>query len=150
MPPSVPPPRPFSGVRPRGPLVLVVDADQESRDLYSTELATAGFMVLDAADGAGAIEKAQRFGPQAVVLDLALPGIDGLKVARLLRADTRTSGISIIAVAAVTADRPDTLEAMALAAGCDALMRKPVLGAALVGEIVRLLAARRTHPTTGR
>jgi CheY-like chemotaxis protein len=144
MPPTARPPRPFSGVRPRGPLVLVVDAAEGSRELYSAELATAGFMVLEAADGAAAIEKAVRFGPHAIVLDLMLPGIDGYKVARRLRADTRTSGVLIIAVASLTADRAEKIESMAVAAGCDAFMSKPVLGAALVGEIVRLLAARRS------
>jgi len=141
MPPPASPLRPFSGVRPRGPLVLVVEEAEGARELYSAELAGAGFMVLEAADGATAIEKSFRFGPHAVVLDLMLPGVDGFKVARRLRADARTRDVVIIAVAAPTSER---LESMARAAGCDAFLAKPVLGAALVGEIVRLLAARRS------
>ena len=141
MPSSLSPPRPFSGVRPRGPLVLVVEETTNARELYSAELAAAGFMVLEAADGATAIEKALRFAPHAVVLDLMLPGVDGFKVARRLRSDDRTKDVAIVAMAAVTAER---LEAMARAAGCDAFLAKPVLGAALVGEIVRLLAAKRS------
>lgn len=141
MPSSVPPPRRSSGARPKGPLVLVVEEAAGARELYSAELAGAGFMVLEAADGATAIEKSLRFGPHAVVLDLMLPGIDGFKVARRLRADDRTSDVVIVAVAAPAAEK---LEAMALAAGCDAFLSKPVLGAALVGEIVRLLAAKRS------
>jgi two-component system, cell cycle response regulator DivK len=135
------PPRPFSGVRPRGPLVLVVEESTDAREHYSAELAAAGFMVLEACDGATAIDKALRFGPHAVVLDLMLPGIDGFKVVRKLRGEDRTSDVVIIAVAALTADR---LESVARAAGCDAFLAKPVLGAALVGEIVRLLAAKRS------
>jgi CheY-like chemotaxis protein len=141
MPSSVPPPRRSSGIRPKGPLVLVVEEAAGARELYSAELAGAGFMVLEAADGATAIEKSLRFGPHAVVLDLMLPGIDGFKVARRLREDDRTSDTVIVAVAAPTAEK---FEAMALAAGCDAFLAKPVLGAALVGEIVRLLAAKRS------
>jgi two-component system cell cycle response regulator DivK len=141
MAPSAPSPRPFSGVRPRGPLVLVVEEAASARELYSAELAAAGFMVLEAADGATAIEKSLRFAPHAVVLDLMLPGVHGFKVARRLRADDRTSDVVIIAVAVVTSER---LEAMARAAGCDAFLAKPVLGAAMVGEIVRLLAAKRS------
>jgi two-component system cell cycle response regulator DivK len=141
MPSSVSPPRPFSGVRPRGPLVLVVEESTDTRELYSAELAAAGFMVLEAGDGAAAIDKALRFGPHAIVLDLLLPGIDGFKVVRKLRGEDRTSDVAIIAVAALTGDR---LEAVARAAGCDAFLAKPVLGAALVGEIVRLLAAKRS------
>jgi CheY-like chemotaxis protein len=140
MPPSVPP-RPYSGVRPRGPLVLVVDEAEGAREIYATELAAAGFMVLEAGDGATAIEKAVRFVPHAVVLDLVLPGIDGFKVARRLRADDLTFDVAIIALVAQTGEK---LEASAIAAGCDAFMTKPVLGAALVGEIVRLLAAKRS------
>jgi two-component system, cell cycle response regulator DivK len=141
MPSSVSPPRPFSGVRPRGPLVLVVEETTNARELYAAELAAAGFMVLEAADGATAIEKALRFVPHAVVLDLMLPGVDGFKVARKLRSDDRTSDVVIIAVAALTSER---VEPIARAAGCDAFMAKPVLGAALAGEIVRLLAAKRS------
>jgi PleD family two-component response regulator len=110
------PRRNFSGVRPRGPLVLIVEDEDSIRELYAAELAAAGFMVLEAADGATALEKAMQFGPHAVVLDLMLPGIDGFKVARKLREDDRT--------------------------GCDSFLSKPVIAAALIGELVRLLARR--------
>ncbi len=121
--------------------MLVVDGSEDTRDFYSVELAAAGFMVLEAADGATGIEKALRFGPHAIVLDLVLPGVDGFKVARRLRSENRTSDVAIVAVTSVNSAK---LEALALASGCDAFMTKPVLGAAIVGEIVRLLAARRT------
>jgi DNA-binding response OmpR family regulator len=137
---SIRPSRATSGVRPQGPLVLVVEDDDNLRDLFSAELASAGFMVLEAADGATAIEKATRFGPHAVVLDLMLPGVDGFKVARLLRADDRTADVAIVAFTALTSEK---IREMARAAGCDAFMSKPVLPAALVGELVRLLASRR-------
>ncbi len=141
MSPPASPPRPFSGVRPRGPLVLVVEESAAAREVLSVELAAAGFMVLEAPDGATAIEKAIRFGPHAVVVDLVMSGVDGFKVARRLRADDRTSDTVIIALAGASAER---LESMATAAGCDAFMVKPVLAAALVGEVVRLLAAKRS------
>jgi CheY-like chemotaxis protein len=133
--------RPFSGVRPRGPLVLVVEESAGAREIFSVELAAGGFMVLEAADGATAIDKAVRFGPHAVVVDLLLPGVDGLKVARRLREDSRTRETVIIALGDSSAER---LEAVAIAAGCDAFLAKPVLAAALVGEVVRLLAAKRS------
>jgi two-component system, cell cycle response regulator DivK len=98
-------------------------------------------MVLEAADGAAAIEKALRFGPHALVLDLMLPGVDGFKVARRLRGDDRTSDVGIIALTALTSDK---MRDLAVAAGCDAFMSKPVLPAALIGELVRLLAGRRS------
>jgi CheY-like chemotaxis protein len=133
--------RPYSGVRPKGPLVLVVDDDDTLRDLFAAELAGAGFMVLEAADGAAAIEKALRFGPHALVIDLMIPGVDGFKVARRLRGDERTSDVGIIGLTAQTSDQ---MRDLAVAAGCDTFMSKPVLPAALIGELVRLLAGRRS------
>jgi DNA-binding response OmpR family regulator len=121
-------------------MVLIVEEAEGARQEYSGELTSAGFMVLEASDAVGAVEKVQRFGPQAVVVDVGLPGDRGLEVARRLRAEERGAGIVILAVA----DRPaKETEALALAAGCDAFMGRPILGAALVGEIVRLLAAKR-------
>jgi two-component system cell cycle response regulator DivK len=136
---SVPPRRPFSGVRPRGPLVLLVEDEDSLRELYAAELAAAGFMVLEAQDGATAIEKAFQFGPHAVVLDLMLPGIDGFKVARRLRGDDRTHEVAIVALTALTSPK---FEALALGAGCDSFMSKPVIAAALIGELVRQIAKR--------
>jgi DNA-binding response OmpR family regulator len=117
----------------------VVEDEDSIRELYAAELAAAGFMVLEAPDGASAIEKALQFAPHAIVLDLVLPGIDGFKVARRLRGDDRTQDSAIVALTALAAER---FEAMALAAGCDTFLRKPVIAAALIGEVVRLLARR--------
>ncbi len=136
-------PRVKSGVRPRGPLVLVVEDDDATRNLYSAELASAGFMVLEAADGATGIAKATQFGPHAVVLDMMLPGIDGFKVARRLKSDDHTRDVVIVALTALASQRA---ESMAIAAGCDAFLSKPVPAAALIGELVRQIARR----TNGR
>jgi len=134
------PPRPIrSGTRPRGPLVLVVEDEDAIREMYATELASAGFMVLEAADGATAVEKALQFGPHAVVLDLMLPGVDGFKVARRLRSDDRTRDVAIVALTGLASKK---FEALALGSGCDSFMSKPFSTAALVGELVRLLARR--------
>jgi DNA-binding response OmpR family regulator len=138
-PPSRPLRRPFSGVRPRGPLVLLAEEEDSLRELYAAELASAGFMVLEAADGATAIEKALQFGPHAVVLNLVLPGIDGFKVVRRLRGDDRTHDVAIIAMTGLATQ---TFETLAVGAGCDALMTKPVIAAALIGELVRQISKR--------
>jgi DNA-binding response OmpR family regulator len=116
-----------------------VEDEDSLRELYAAELAAAGFMVLEAPDGATAVEKALQFGPHAIVLDLMLPGIDGFKVARRLRSDDRTHDVAIIALTALTSKK---FEALALGAGCDAFMSKPVLSAALIGELVRQIAQR--------
>ena len=119
--------------------MLIVEDEDSLRELYAAELAAAGFMVLEAPDGATAIEKALQFGPHAVVLDLMIPGVDGFKVARRLRTDDRTHDVAIVALTALTSNK---FEQLAIAAGCDVFMSKPVLAAALIGELVRQLAKR--------
>jgi DNA-binding response OmpR family regulator len=116
-----------------------VEEEESLRELHAAELASAGFMVLEASDGATAIEKALLFGPHAVVLDLVLSGVDSFKVARRLRADDRTHDVVLIALTGLSSPRFDEL---AVAAGCDASLRKPVSTAALIGELVRQIAAR--------
>jgi len=141
--------RPSSGTRPRGPLVLVVEHDDDVREAYSVELAAAGFMVLEAPDGSTAVEKALQFGPHAVVLDLMLPGIDGLKVARRLRADDRTHDIALIAIISTTGTASEAAGSLAIAAGCDSFVSRPVAPGMLTGEVLRLVA-RRSRNARGR
>jgi DNA-binding response OmpR family regulator len=141
MPTTPPPARASHGPRARGPLVLIIEDTTDLRDLFAAELATDGFLVIDAIDGEVGLEKAQRFRPDAIVLDLMLPGINGFNVARMLRGDDRTRDAAIVAVTALSSER---LRALALEAGCDSCLTKPVLGAAVVAELMRLLVARRS------
>jgi DNA-binding response OmpR family regulator len=125
--------------------VLIVEDDELTRDVYAAELASAGFMVLEADSGAMAIEKALQFGPHALVLDLMLPEIDGFKVARRLRSDDRTRETPIVALTALQSSKSREL---ALAAGCDAFLSKPVAPGMLIGELVRLIARRTREAST--
>jgi two-component system OmpR family response regulator len=140
---SVPPRRTLSGVRPRGPLVLLIEGEDSLRDRYAAELAAAGFLVLaagSAGDGAVALQMAVQFHPQAVVLELDGGGVDSVRIASRLRTHERTQDVAIVAL--TSASR--TVGAGGLAAGCDTILRKPVLAAALIGELIRLIA-RRAH-----
>lgn len=141
MPTSSVPPRRLSGVRPRGPMVLLVEGEHSLRELYSAELAAAGFLVTQVSDGAAAIEKALQLRPQALVVQLEIEGVDGLRVARRLRADERTQDCAIVALTSAR-----KFEAIGLAAGCDSVLRKPVIAAALIGELIRLIARRTNTP----
>jgi DNA-binding response OmpR family regulator len=122
-------------------LVLIIEDTTDLRDLFAAELATNGFLVIDAVDGEAGIDKAKRFEPDAIVLDLMLPGINGFNVARILRAHAPTQNAVIIAVTALTSF---SMQSMALEAGCDSYLVKPVLGAAVVRELMRLLVAKRS------
>ncbi|HEX4447691.1 MAG TPA: response regulator [Polyangiaceae bacterium] len=126
---------------PRLPLVLIVEDTADLRDLFATELATGGFLVIDAADGETALDKARRFEPHAIVLDLMLPGIDGFALARLLRTEGRTRDAAIVAVTALASGHHRTL---AIESGCDSCLSKPVLGAEIAQEVTRILKERGT------
>src|SRR5262245_22790273 len=65
--------------------ILVVDDEQRLRELVRGYLEREGFAVLTAADGLTAIDLARQHAPEVVVLDLMLPGLDGLEVCRRLR-----------------------------------------------------------------
>jgi len=133
--------------RPRGPLVLIIEDTTDLRDLFAAELATDGFLVIDAMDGESGIDKARRFEPDAVVLDLMLPGINGFNVARILRSNERTQEVVIVAVTALTSNR---LRMMAIEAGCDSCLSKPVLGSAVIRELMRLLVSKRSGADMSR
>ncbi len=120
--------------------MLVIEDTTDLRDLFASELASDGFLVIDAPDGETGIDKARCFVPDGIVLDLMLPGITGFDVARILRDDERTGNAAIVAVTALASQRH---HAMALSAGCDACLSKPVLGATIVAELMLLLVKRR-------
>jgi DNA-binding response OmpR family regulator len=126
---------------PRLPLVLIVEDTADLRDLFATELARGGFLVIDAADGETALDKARRFEPHAIVLDLMLPGIDGFALARILRTDPRTRDAAIVAVTALASGHHRTL---AVESGCDSCLSKPVLGSEIAQEVTRILKERGT------
>ncbi len=134
-----------SGHRGGGPLVLVVEDIPDQRDLFVAELRCAGFAVLEAPNGEAAIDRALASSPQAIVLDLMLPVVSGFNVSRVLRADVRTRDAVIVAVTALTSD---TFRFQALDAGCDVVLRKPIIGATVVGEVLRLLQRRRASPAS--
>jgi CheY-like chemotaxis protein len=83
------------------PTVLVVDDDDDIRELVKVALElVAGWEVLTAAGGGEALELAARHRPDAVLLDLMMPGMDGLTVFRHLQADATTRDIPVLLVTA--------------------------------------------------
>jgi DNA-binding response OmpR family regulator len=137
-----------TGSRPRPARVLVVEDDEAPREFLSMELHSAGFVVAQAADGEQGLEELLQFAPDVVVLDLMLPRLNGFDVARAARNVERKASKRRMAIVAVTALSSEALRAEALAAGCDALLVKPVRATQVV-EQVRLLAARSDDPASG-
>jgi two-component system, cell cycle response regulator DivK len=120
------------------PLVLIVEDYQDAREMYAAYLHFSGFDVAEATNGVEAIDKANELMPDIVLMDLALPRMDGWEATRRLKSDERTSHIPIVAL---TGHALAGFAEGARQAGCDAFVTKPCLPDALVGEIRRLLEA---------
>jgi two-component system cell cycle response regulator DivK len=101
--------------------VLVVDDRPENCDLYREYLTYMGFRVVDADNGATAIERAIAEKPDVIVMDLAMPTMDGFQATRLLKTDANTKMIPIVVVTASGVEQ----HARAEEAGCDAFLVKP-------------------------
>ena len=122
------------------PLVLVVEDYQDAREMYAAYLEFSGYRVAEATNGVEALEQAHALKPDIILMDLALPKMDGWEATRQLKADARTRNIPIVAL---TGHALAGHAEGAMAAGCDAFVTKPCLPDALVAEIRRMLAASR-------
>lgn len=117
--------------------ILVVEDHQVSRDLVVELLTAAGYIVLEAEDGLGLIERVKRERPNLILMDLQLPRIDGFTLIRQLKADAETREIPILAVTAYT--QPEQ-KASALDAGCACYLTKPLDTQAVLSVVARFLA----------
>src|SRR5258708_3979544 len=102
------------------PVVLVVDDDADARMIYSIYLRAMGCEVYTGVDGRAAVDKATDLLPDLIVMDLAMPRVDGWEAIRRLRESSWTREIPIVAVSAAPASRQSAFEA-----GCDAYLTKP-------------------------
>lgn len=105
-----------------GTVLLVEDLD-DSRFMLRRLLELEGFAVIEARDGAVALEALRKYPCDIVLLDLRLPNIDGLQVTRALRATTQFQSLPIIILSAL--DDEDT-RTEARAAGCNDYLTKPI------------------------
>ncbi|MFI5931205.1 response regulator [Actinoplanes sp. NPDC051494] len=119
-----------------GPRVLLVEDDPQSAELLQTQLEHAGYNVDVAGSGEAGLTAAGAHPPDAIVLDVALPGIDGFEVIRRLKADSRLSGIPVFFATII-----DERQA-GLSLGADDYFVKPVDQAALLGALARSVAVR--------
>lgn len=106
----------------RKPLILVADDDADARSIARTYLVAQGCRVVTAADGLAAVERATKHLPDAIVMDLAMPRVDGWEAIARLKREPRTRHIPIVALSAVQTSRDS-----ARSVGCDAFLAKPCL-----------------------
>jgi CheY-like chemotaxis protein len=103
--------------------ILVVEDYEDTSLAMRLALEDRGYRILEAADGAQAVEVAARERPDIILMDLQLPVLDGLAATERIRADPELSGVIIVAV---TAHQEADYRARALAAGCNAFVSKPI------------------------
>ena len=120
--------------------ILVADDDSSIRQLIQLYLEKEGYEVRGAARGDDALASFRRFPPDLVLLDIMMPGVDGVEVLKTMR---RTSQIPVIMLTA----RDETFDkVLALELGADDYVTKPFDGKELVARVKAVL--RRTHPAT--
>ncbi len=116
--------------------ILLVEDNEMNSDMLSRRLTRKGFDVIVAVDGIEALSLAASDGPDLILMDMSLPGMDGWEATRRIKAAPETNHIPVIALTAhaMSDDREKALEA-----GCDDYDTKPVEFERLLGKIGRLL-----------
>jgi two-component system, cell cycle response regulator len=119
--------------------ILIIEDDPISLKLASEVLQTGGHVIMLAASADQAIRSINAVTPDVVLLDMRLPGIKGMAVARQCREDANTHDIPIIAITAFSSEYG---RADALAAGCDAYLVKPINTRTLLQQVNDVVAAK--------
>lgn len=94
----------------RRPRVMIVDDDDDTRELYAWAMRAAGWLVETVPDGKTAILQAASFAPDVIVMDLHLPVLDGYEATRRLRADDATHDIPVVVCTAFAGSRGGRVE----------------------------------------
>lgn len=121
----------------RGMKILLVEDNEDNRDMLARRLLRRGFEVVTAVDGLQGIALAASEAPDAILMDMSLPELDGWEASRRLKDAPATRETPIIALTAhaISGDRE-----RALAAGCDEYETKPIDLVRLIGKIETLVA----------
>ena len=123
--------------------ILVVDDYQDNRTLLSAWLRAKGYKVVEAADGREGLLQANRSNPDLILMDLAMPELDGVEATRQIRQRNVFARTPIFAISAyATHDVKDD----ALAAGCNEVFAKPLDLDSLLGKIHSALEPGHANP----
>jgi two-component system, cell cycle response regulator DivK len=114
--------------------ILVVEDNEKSMKLFRDVLQASGYRTLEAGSGEDAVEVALENGPDLVLMDIQLPGIDGIEALARLRGDERTASTPVLAL---TAQAMHGERERLLAAGFDDYISKPVNLAELLAIVRR-------------
>jgi two-component system cell cycle response regulator DivK len=112
--------------------ILVVDDNEDNRQILIDLLSGAGYAVIEARTGPDAVTTAEREVPDLILMDIQLPGIDGLEATRRIKAQPALAQIPVIAVTSYALAGDDR---KAAAAGCDGYVTKPFSPRALLARV---------------
>jgi len=124
-----------------GELILIVEDNDKNRKLVRDVLTFKRYEVIEAETGEEGVRLARERRPHLVLMDIRLPGIDGVEALRRLRADETTREIPVMAMTAsvMSADRQKIM-----AAGFEAYQSKPINVTDFIAAVAQLLEGRRT------
>jgi CheY-like chemotaxis protein len=128
------PPAPLYSESGNSETVLVVDDDRDLLAAASLRLQRAGFCTRCAYDGVEGVESARRAAPDAIVLDIRMPRMDGLTALRILRESPETMHIPVVVLSASLVDQQTALDA-----GARFFLRKPHKGTMLINAVERAI-----------
>ena len=128
------------------PRILLVDDNAENRRFLSRRLQRRGFEVLEAVDGAAAVDMAGTEKPDLILMDMNMPAVDGWEATRRIKADPASSSVPVVGLTAhaLTGDRERAIEA-----GCADYHTKPVDFPRLLEQIESLLRGRPAKQADG-
>jgi CheY-like chemotaxis protein len=119
-----------------GESILIVDDNAANLKLARVILTSEGYEVRTAGDAEEALAAVREHAPALILMDIQLPGMDGLELTRRLKADPKTRGIAILALTAY-AMKGD--EERMLTAGCDGYVAKPIDRQRLIQQIAQMV-----------
>jgi two-component system phosphate regulon response regulator PhoB len=125
--------------------ILVVDDEEDILELVRYNLAQGGFRVTTVATGEEALRAARSKSPDLILLDLMLPGVDGLEVCTTLKRDAKTSGIPIVMVTA-RGEEADIVAGLEI--GADDYITKPFSPRVLLARVKAVIRRRERAPVT--
>lgn len=120
----------------RTPVILVVDDEEEIRMVLRLALARAGYDVVEAEDGEEALQRIAETPPDAVLLDVMMPGMGGYAVCQTLREEPRTAALPVIMLSARTDARS---RQAGMRAGATKYLTKPLAAEALLRHVSEVL-----------
>src|ERR1700716_384324 len=128
-----------------GETILVVEDNPANRQLTTVVLSVAGYDVRTANDAEDALKALQTYKPSMILMDIQLPGMDGIELTRKLKSNPASADILIVAVSAYAMKGDDQ---KAIEAGSDGYIPKPINTRTLAQTVADYLA-RRTPPSSG-